>query len=109
MATYPSLHISRTTTVDPAAGIQAEVADDGTLKFRKDGSVTAFAILIVHEWLDDTDLATLKSFISSNGYGPHSFTVRGTEYTITLINDPKVTEHRGSVQMVQVPALGVEA
>lgn len=108
MAAYPQIFISRSSSAKPDAGIRVEVADDGTAKFRKDRAVTAFALTILHEWIDQTDLDALDAFIAANGYGPHTFSLRGINYSITLINDPEVVEHKGGLHMVRVEAIGVK-
>lgn len=106
MATYPQTYISRTSKATPDAGIVISVAADGTLKFRKDRSTEAYAFTIVHEWLSQSEYDALLSFISTNGFGPHDFTLHGVDYSITLSNMPEVVDYKGSLRMVQVNALG---
>lgn len=106
MATYPSTYISRTSPAKPDAGIRVDIADDATPRYRKISAGAVIAMNLVHEWMPSADYAALVSFIELNGYGPHTLTLRGIDYSITLLNDPEVTDHRGDKMMVQVPAIG---
>ena len=58
MAAYPMTNVSRTSKATPDAGIRVEVADDGTLKYRRDKTGVDYAIRIVHEWITETEFQT---------------------------------------------------
>jgi len=109
MATYPETYISRTSSIAPDAGIRAEVADDGTIKYRRDRSVTAYGLNIVHEWISQSELDALLAFVVSNGFGPHTITLHGIDFTMTLINEPEIAERKGGQYMVVAKAIGVKA
>lgn len=109
MSAYLTTYISRTSTLTPDAGVRADVADDGTLLFRRDRASTAFALVIVHEWITQAEYDALVAFIDSNGYGPHTLTLKGIDLVITLINEPEIVDHRGNLFMVNQKALAVRA
>lgn len=109
MAAYPTTYISRTSSAVPDAGIRAEAADDGTIKFRKDRDVAAYGLQIVHEMLSQADYDALLAFIDANGFGPHTLTLHGVDYVITLINLPEQVDRKGSRYMVVAKAIGVLA
>jgi hypothetical protein len=108
MAAYPETYISRTSGISSDAGIRAEVADDGTIKYRRDRAVTAFGLQIVHEWISQSELDALLAFIVSNGFGPHTITLHGIDFSITLINEPEIAERKGGQYMVVTKAVGVK-
>lgn len=109
MPAYPDTYISRNSTISADAGIRADVADDGTILYRKDRAGTAYALTIVHEWITQAEYDALLAFIATNGYGPHTLTLKGINFTITLINEPEITDHRGNLYMVTTKALAVRA
>lgn len=109
MAAYPQINISRNSKIMADAGIRAEVADDDTIVFRKDRAGTAYAIEILHEWVTEAEWETIEGFPAANGYGPHTFTLHGIDFTITLINDPQLADRKGELYMVVTKAIGVKA
>ncbi len=109
MAAYPDTYLSRNSTLAPDAGIRAEAADDGTIKFRRDQAATNYAVVIQHEWITQAEYDALLAFIDTNGYGPHTLTLKGIDLVITLINEPEIASHRGNLYMVQAKALAVRA
>jgi len=109
MAAYLDTLVSRTSTIVPDAGIRTEVADDGTLIFRRDRSVPAYGLQIVHEWISQSEFDALLAFIDANGYGPHTVTLHGINFVVTLINEPEIAERKASRYMVVQKAVGVKA
>ena len=108
MAAYPTTFISRASTIVPDAGIRAEIADDGTIIFRRDRAVTAYAVQILHEWISQAELDSLEAFIDTNGFGPHTLTLHGIDLTMTLINRPEIAERRGGRYNVVTTAVAVK-
>lgn len=108
MAAYPATFISRNSGVVPDAGIRTEIADDGTPVFRRDRAVTAFGLQIVHEWISQVELDALNAFVAANGYGPHTLTLHGINFSLTLINDPEIAERKGSKYNVVSKAVAVK-
>ena len=108
MAAYPQTLISRASTITPDAGIRAEIADDGTAIFRRDRAVTAYALQILHEWISQADLDALEAFIDSDGFGPHTVTLHGMNFSMTLINRPEIAERKGSKYNVVAKAVAVK-
>jgi hypothetical protein len=109
MATYPDLYISRDSTLAPDAGIRVDVADDGTILFRRDSAITNFALVIVHELLTQNDFDSLLEFIDDEGFGPHTLTLKGIPLVITLMNEPEIVSHRGNRYIVHQKALASRA
>lgn len=109
MAAYPDLYISRDSTISPDSGIKVDVAEDGTILYRRDSAITNFALVIVHELITASDYDDLLDFIVANGYGPHTLTLKGRDFTITLINEPEIISHRGNRYTVHAKALAVLA
>ena len=95
MAAFPTTNLSRTSKVTADAGIRTEKADDGTVKFRRVRTSTLYNVSLVYDWLDQNELDTLRSWVVTNGYGPHTFTLRTVDYLGTMTNDPMVTEQQG--------------
>lgn len=107
MAAYPATFISRTSGIEPDAGIRADAADDGTIMFRKLRAGTAYAITIVHEWITQAQYDSLLDFLVAEGFGPHTLTLKGHNYSITLLNEPAPVDQRGHLYMVTAKALAV--
>lgn len=108
MAAYLETKISRTSKATPDAGIDVEVAEDKTLKFRGDGNVVNYALLILHEWITGDEFAAILTFLSTYGYGPHTITLHGIGYSFTLINEPEQLDRKGDLYMVQTKGLGTK-
>jgi hypothetical protein len=109
MGAYTTEYISRQSTIASDAGIRAEPADDGTILFRNDQAVTNYALGILHEWVTQEWFDDLLDWIAANGYGPHTLTLKGIDFVLTLINEPEIVSHKGHLYMVQSKALAVRA
>lgn len=109
MAAYIDEYISRSSTIAGDAGIKVDVAEDGTILFRKDTAFTNYALVIIHEWVTQAWFDALLEFIDTYGYGPHTLTLKGIDFIITLVNEPEIVSHKGHLYMVHVKALAVRA
>lgn len=107
MAAYPDTYISRDSTAAPDARIETEFADDGTIKYSRLADDVQYQVTLLHEWITVNDYQALLSWIASNGYGPHTFTLRGSNYSGTLVNEPAVRQQRGNLLMVESRFLAV--
>lgn len=109
MAAYPATNISRTSTIAPDAGIQAEPMDDGSINYQRNRAVPVYGLQIIHEWVTQAEFDAILDFIDTYGYGEHTFTLHGIDFTMTLINEPEISERRGSKYMVTAKAIAVKA
>jgi hypothetical protein len=109
MTAYVDEYISRESTISGDAGIRAEAADDGTILFRKDQPGTNYALTIIHEWVTQAWYDELIEWIETNDYGPHTLTLKGIDFEMTLVNDPEIVQHKGHLYTVHVKALAVRA
>lgn len=107
MAAYPMTMVSRVSSVTPNAGITAELADDDTLKYRRDQANVHYGFRIVHEWITRAEFDAILSFITTNGYGEHTFTLHDVDYTGTLINEPAQMDRKGALYMVEAKFIGM--
>ena len=108
MATYLMTKVSRASRVEVDAGIRARVAEDGTIKFRKDRGSTAYRLQIVHEFISAAERTAIRDFFTTNGYGPHAVNgLKGDNYTVTFVNDPTDVDHKGSLYIVETQAIGL--
>lgn len=97
MSAYLMTKVSQDSTVAPLAGITSSFADDDTLKFRRDQASVHYTVRLLHEWITDAEFTALVDFVASDGYGPHTFTFRGYDYTGTLTNEPARLAQRGEL------------
>jgi hypothetical protein len=107
MAAYPTTFISRESGIVPDAGIRTEIADDGTVIFRRDRAVPAYGLEILHEWVSQSEFDALLAFVDANGYGPHTLTLHGINFSLTLINLPQIAERKGSKYNIVSKAVAV--
>lgn len=107
MAAYPTTFISRNSGIVPDAGIRTEIADDGTPVFRRDRAVPAYGLEILHEWISQAEYDALLAFIDTNGFGPHTLTLHGINFSLTLINLPQIAERKGSKYNIVTKAVAV--
>lgn len=110
MATYPMTYVSRASRVVPEKGIRAKVTEAGNLKFRDDRGTTLYRLQIVHEWISQAQLDAILSFLDTNGYSGHDvIDLQGYDYVVTVVNEPTIVDHRGSLYTVETQAIGVKA
>ena len=101
MAAYLTTNASRTSSITPNAGIKTKPNDDGTIGFRRDQVAVTYDVRMVHEWITQAELDALVAFPGANGWGPHTFTLQGVNYSGTLTNEVQVLEHKGSLYMAE--------
>jgi len=101
VAAYPMTNADKASKSLPLAGITSTFADDDTLKFRRDQASVHYQINIIHGWITRAQFNALLDFIVTNGYGPHTFTLKGIDYSGTLTNEPAELEQEGQLFKVE--------
>jgi hypothetical protein len=100
MAAYPTTNVGQESTALPDAGVSAEMGDDSTLLTRRDQSTVLYRVRLVHEALTRAEFDDLEDFIMNFGFGPHTFTFRGVNYSGTLLNVPEELDQNGLLYRV---------
>jgi hypothetical protein len=101
MAAYPMTQVSPLSKAVPNAGLTRMLADDDTEHYRRDKASAEFTITIIHASLTTAQFNTLLAFTAANGYGPHTFTFKGRDYTGSLLTEPAEYEVRGQLRNIQ--------
>ncbi|KAA9133452.1 hypothetical protein F3N42_03625 [Marinihelvus fidelis] len=108
MADYPGYAISRDSSATPDAGILTDLAEDLTIKQRRDAAGTRYRITIIEEWISLTEFAALVAAFEAS-LGPYDLTLHGLDYVVNFVGEPYVIERRGQRVRVQCELIGTKA
>ena len=101
MAAYPMTRVSPLSKARPDSGLATMLADDDTEHYRRDSAATTFEVSVIHTLLSDGELATHIAWVTANGYGPHTFTLKGRNYSGSLLSDPAELSIHGKLRKVE--------
>ena len=101
VAAYPMTQVSALSKAIPDAGLAVMLADDDTEYYRRDKAKTEYTISIVHAALSTAQFDVLLAFTAANGYGPHTFTFKGRDYTGSMQNEPMEVSTQGKLRTVE--------
>ena len=57
-------------------------------------------MLLVHANLTRSQVDDFEDYADTYGFGPHTFRLRGKDYTGTLLNAPEEIDQQGTLYMV---------
>lgn len=105
MAAYPS--IGKRTRVRALNDRKADVSDAGTVRIVDIAAAQVYQIIVEHPLINSTDLATLRTFWSTNKNVVNSITAGdGYTYNVYFVNEPEVEVINSVRSNVRVTLVG---
>jgi hypothetical protein len=105
MATYPS--IGKRTTVRALNDRKTDISDAGGVRIVDLSAAQVYEVKVEHPLINSTDLATLRTFWSTNKNAANSITAGdGYTYSGYFVNEPEVDVINGSWATARVTIVG---
>lgn len=98
MAAYPMTKVSKVSRAAPYAGIEPTLTEADTVKYQRLQAATRYQVRLLHEGLTQAEADTLLAFFAANGPGPHTFTLKGRDFSGVLRNEPRELSRLGALR-----------